>query len=76
VAPLVFVDDTFALKGGTAINLFVRDMPRCRSISIWSFPTTAAARRGAGSHQRGHPAGPLNGKRRPDAVLRSDFEVV
>jgi predicted nucleotidyltransferase component of viral defense system len=28
VAPLVFVDDTFALKGGSAINLFVRDMPR------------------------------------------------
>jgi predicted nucleotidyltransferase component of viral defense system len=28
VAPLVFVDDTFALKGGTAINLFVRDIPR------------------------------------------------
>src|SRR5262249_54743801 len=28
VAPLVFVDDTFALKGGTAINLFVRDVPR------------------------------------------------
>lgn len=28
VAPLVCVDDTFALKGGTAINLFVRDMPR------------------------------------------------
>jgi len=28
VAPLVFVDETFALKGGTAINLFVRDMPR------------------------------------------------
>lgn len=28
VAPFVFVDDTFALKGGTAINLFVRDMPR------------------------------------------------
>lgn len=28
LAPLVFVDDTFALKGGTAINLFVRDMPR------------------------------------------------
>ena len=28
VAPLVFVDDTFALKGGTAINLFLRDMPR------------------------------------------------
>ena len=28
VAPLVFADDTFALKGGTAINLFMRDMPR------------------------------------------------
>ena len=24
IAPLVFADDTFALKGGTAINLFVR----------------------------------------------------
>lgn len=28
VAPHIFVNDTFALKGGTAINLFVRDMPR------------------------------------------------
>lgn len=28
VAPLVFVDETFALKGGTAINLFLREMPR------------------------------------------------
>ena len=28
IAPLVFVDGTFALKGGTAINLFIRDMPR------------------------------------------------
>jgi len=28
VAPFVFADGTFALKGGTAINLFVRDMPR------------------------------------------------
>ena len=28
VAPLVLNDDTFALKGGTAINLFQRDMPR------------------------------------------------
>lgn len=28
VAPYVFTDQTFALKGGTAINLFVRDMPR------------------------------------------------
>jgi hypothetical protein len=28
VAPLVFSDGAFALKGGTAINLFIRDMPR------------------------------------------------
>jgi hypothetical protein len=28
VAPIVFADGIFALKGGTAINLFVRDMPR------------------------------------------------
>lgn len=28
VAPLVLTGDTFALKGGTAINLFVRDLPR------------------------------------------------
>jgi predicted nucleotidyltransferase component of viral defense system len=28
VAPFVFADEAFALKGGTAINLFVRDMPR------------------------------------------------
>jgi hypothetical protein len=27
-APLVFADNLFALKGGTAINLFIRDMPR------------------------------------------------
>ena len=26
--PLVSADNVFALKGGTAINLFVRDMPR------------------------------------------------
>jgi predicted nucleotidyltransferase component of viral defense system len=28
VAPFVFAEGHFALKGGTAINLFVRDMPR------------------------------------------------
>jgi hypothetical protein len=27
-APLVFAGDMFALKGGTAINLFIHDMPR------------------------------------------------
>ena len=28
VAPMVFADGVFALKGGTAINLFIRDLPR------------------------------------------------
>jgi predicted nucleotidyltransferase component of viral defense system len=28
IAPLVFVDDQFGFKGGSAINLFLRDMPR------------------------------------------------
>ncbi|QWN25720.1 nucleotidyl transferase AbiEii/AbiGii toxin family protein [Xanthomonas phaseoli] len=28
IAPAVFANDIFAMKGGTAINLFVQDMPR------------------------------------------------
>lgn len=28
VAPTVFASDAFALKGGTAINLFLQDLPR------------------------------------------------
>ena len=28
IAPVVFESELFALKGGTAINLFLRDMPR------------------------------------------------
>ena len=28
VAPVAFESGVFALKGGTAINLFIRDMPR------------------------------------------------
>ena len=31
--PLVAEETAFALKGGTAINFFVRDMPSCRSTS-------------------------------------------
>ena len=32
VLPHVAAETCFALKGGTAINLFIRDMPRLRSI--------------------------------------------
>lgn len=59
VAPLVFVDDTFALKGGTAINLFVRDMPRLSVDLDLVFPDhtlprdEALARINAGIRQAG-----------------------
>ena len=39
-APDVFANDIFAMKGGTAINLFVRDMPRracCSDLSGITF---------------------------------------
>jgi predicted nucleotidyltransferase component of viral defense system len=44
IAPLVLVDDTFALKGGTAINLFVRDMPRLSVDLDLVFPDHAPPR--------------------------------
>ena len=44
VAPFVFADDTFALKGGTAINLFVRDMPRLSVDLDLVFPDYLAPR--------------------------------
>ena len=50
VAPFVLGDDTFALKGGTAINLFVRDMPRLSVdldlvFSDYKLPRAAALQR-------------------------------
>ena len=48
-APEVFANDIFAMKGGTAINLFVRDMPRL-SVDIdvvytkWETPREEALR--------------------------------
>ena len=44
VAPLVLVDDTFALKGGTAINLFLRDVPRLSVDLDLVFPDYTAPR--------------------------------
>ena len=38
IAPDVFANDIFAMKGGTAINLFVRDMPRLSVDIEWSTP--------------------------------------
>jgi predicted nucleotidyltransferase component of viral defense system len=47
VAPLVLMDDTFALKGGTAINLFARDMPRLSVDLDLVFPDYTLAREAA-----------------------------
>jgi hypothetical protein len=49
VLPLVAEDKCFALKGGTAINLFVRDMPRLSvdidltSLPVQPYPESLAA---------------------------------
>lgn len=61
VAPLVFVDDTFALKGGTAINLFVRDMPRLSVDLDLVFP----------DHRLSRDEAPCDGSTRPSANLSS-----
>jgi hypothetical protein len=62
VAPLVFVDDTFALKGGTAINLFVRDMPR---LSLAALLADTASTGVAPHHGR-------EGVPRPDRLTEAD----
>ena len=67
VAPLVFVDDTFALKGGTAINLFIRDMPRL-SVDLdlvfqdHALPRDAALKRIASRDVKGPHEGTLRPK--------------
>lgn len=47
IAPLVFTDEVFALKGGTAINLFVRDMPRLSVDLDLVFPNYSLSRQQA-----------------------------
>jgi len=38
VLPYIAKEEMFALKGGTAINLFVRDMPRLSvDVDLWLF---------------------------------------
>ena len=52
VAPLVFADGVFALKGGTAINLFMRDMLRLsvdRDLMVFN-----ALRSNTDDHPRNH----------------------
>ena len=38
-APFIFRTQDFALKGGTALNLFVRTCPGSQSTSTWFTPT-------------------------------------
>src|SRR6218665_2656211 len=56
VAPEVFANEIFAMKGGTAINLFVQDMPRLSvDIDVVYRPWTRSTR--ADRHcPAGHPA--------------------
>jgi hypothetical protein len=69
--PLIATETCFALKGGTAINLFVRDMPRLSvDIDLTYLPIAdrpaslreidAAMRRIAGSIGRGIPGARVN----------------
>ena len=44
IAPVVFEDGIFALKGGTAINLFLREMPRLSVDLDLVFPDHRPAR--------------------------------
>ncbi len=69
VAPLVFVDDTCALKGGTAINLFVRDMPRLSVDLDLVFPDHSLPREQALAR--------INGaiRQAADRLVRRGFQV-
>lgn len=71
VVPLVAVETSFALKGGTAINLFLRDMPRLSvDIDLTYVPVAnrasslkeidAAMRRIAKAIERGVPGAHVN----------------
>jgi predicted nucleotidyltransferase component of viral defense system len=53
IAPLIFVGDHFALKGGTAINFFVRDMPRLSVDLDLVFPDHTLSREQALTHING-----------------------
>lgn len=43
IAPVVLESGIFALKGGTAINLFLREMPRLSAASTQSSSATSFA---------------------------------
>ena len=53
VAPVVLEDGAFALKGGTAINLFIRDMPRLSVDLDLVFPDHSLPREEALARIRG-----------------------
>lgn len=53
VLPVVAKETCFALKGGTALNLFVRDMPRLSVDIDLAYVPARRAGRCAGSDRRG-----------------------
>jgi len=51
VAPVVFSSPRFAMKGGTALNLFVQDMPRLSVDIDVVFTDPSLLRRGSRRHR-------------------------
>jgi hypothetical protein len=67
--PLVAAETCFALKGGTAINLFVRDMPRLSVDIDLTYPPVEDRATSLAKHRRrdaaagkAHPRGPARGE--------------
>lgn len=73
VVPLILMDNVFALKGGTAINLFVREMPRLSVDLDLVFPDHTLYRREALSrHGSGSSiSGAIEGPQFPDVYRNS-----
>ena len=58
IAPVVFESGIFALKGGTAINLFLREMPRLSvDLDLVFIDHRTSSRGSAGRDQRGPASG-------------------
>jgi Nucleotidyl transferase AbiEii toxin, Type IV TA system len=54
--PLIAEENSFALKGGTAINLFVRDLPRLSVDHRSDVSAPTATRQSTRCHRQSHAA--------------------
>lgn len=67
IAPAVFETPVFAMKGGTALNLFVQDMPRLRTLTLRGPILMPPSSKLAGS--AGEPGGTGDRPHRPPGVM-------